>query len=234
VDGDGLVAVLDWEFAKVADPLEDVAWPLVRAWRFGADGLRVGGVGELEPYLARYAELTGREAPRGEIAVWEVLGNVKWAVGALTQSRRHLRGEQLDVELAILGRLAAEMEYELLDLIAAIDGIAVPNGRPVPAARPDRPSAGELAGAVRDFLETEIAPTLDDKRLRFRTLVAMNALSIVERESPPPPSATAEEWELAGRLRAGDTRTGDLDSLKSDVAARLAVASPRALERYRS
>jgi hypothetical protein len=47
-----------------------------------------------------------------------VLGNCKWAIGALRQTRRHLRGEDRDVEYAILGRLAAEMEYELLDLIA--------------------------------------------------------------------------------------------------------------------
>jgi aminoglycoside phosphotransferase (APT) family kinase protein len=113
----GLVAVLDWEFAHVGDPAEDVAWPLVRSWRFGADDLRLGGVGDVEPYLARYTELTGREIPLDELYAWEVLGNCKWAIGALTQARRHLRGEERSVELAILGRLAAEMEYELLDLI---------------------------------------------------------------------------------------------------------------------
>ena len=46
-----------------------------------------------------------------------MLGNVKWATGALTQSRRHLTGQERSVELAVLGRLAAEMEYELLDLL---------------------------------------------------------------------------------------------------------------------
>jgi aminoglycoside phosphotransferase (APT) family kinase protein len=117
VDDSGLVALLDWEFAHVGDPAEDLAWPLVRAWRFGADGLHVGGVAELEPYLARYAARTGLEVPAEELYAWEVFGNVKWAVGALTQGRRHLRGEDRSVEYAILGRLAAEMEYELLDLI---------------------------------------------------------------------------------------------------------------------
>ena len=117
VDENGLVAVLDWEFAHVSDPAEDVAWPLVRAWRFGKDDLRLGGIGEVEPYLARYAELTGREIPLEELYAWEVLGNCKWAIGALRQARRHLRGEDRSVELAILGRLAAEMEYEVLDLI---------------------------------------------------------------------------------------------------------------------
>jgi aminoglycoside phosphotransferase (APT) family kinase protein len=117
VDKDGLVAVLDWEFAHVADPAEDVAWPLVRAWRFGADDRRLGGVGEVEPYLERYNELTGRKLTLDELYVWEVFGNVKWAVGCLTQARRHLNGVDRSVELAVLGRFAAEMEYELLDLI---------------------------------------------------------------------------------------------------------------------
>jgi aminoglycoside phosphotransferase (APT) family kinase protein len=114
---DHLVAVLDWEFAHVGDPVEDVAWPLVRAWRFGADARHLGGVGDVEPYLERYNELTGRDITLDELRVWEVFGNVKWAIGCLTQSRRHLNGQDRSVEYAVLGRMAAEMEYELLDLI---------------------------------------------------------------------------------------------------------------------
>lgn len=114
---DHLVAVLDWEFAHVGDPVEDVAWPIVRAWRFGADERRLGGVGEVEPYLERYNESTGRNITLAELRVWEVFGNAKWAIGCLTQSRRHLNGQDRSVEYAVLGRMAAEMEYELLDLI---------------------------------------------------------------------------------------------------------------------
>ena len=117
VDEHGIVAVLDWEFAHLSDPVEDLAWPLVRAWRFGHDALRLGGIGEVGPYLERYTELTGVAVRPEELLAWEVLGNCKWAIGALTQARRHLRNEERSVELAILGRLAAEMEYELLDLI---------------------------------------------------------------------------------------------------------------------
>jgi aminoglycoside phosphotransferase (APT) family kinase protein len=116
----GLEYLLDWEFAHVGDPREDVAWPLVRAWRFGVDERRLGGVGEVEPYLERYVELTGRPIDVDDLFWWEVLGNVKWATGALTQSRRHLTGQERSVELAVLGRLAAEMEYELLQLLEAV------------------------------------------------------------------------------------------------------------------
>ena len=93
----------------------------------------------------------------------------------------------------------------------------------------DRPTAGELATAVREFLEAEILPTLDDHRLRFRTLVAMNALTIVEREVP---GTGDRDWETARRIRAGDVRDGDLATLKSEVEAKLLVASPGYLGRY--
>ncbi len=113
----GLEYLLDWEFAHLSDPREDLAWPIVRAWRFGADERRLGGVGELEPYLSRYAELTGLSVQPDDLDWWEVLGNVKWAIGCLTQCRRHLTGLDRSVEYAVLGRMAAEMEYELLHLI---------------------------------------------------------------------------------------------------------------------
>ena len=60
VDESGLVSVLDWEFAHVSDPAEDLAWPL--CGRGASDGTTcgMGGVGEIEPYVDRYAELTGR------------------------------------------------------------------------------------------------------------------------------------------------------------------------------
>jgi aminoglycoside phosphotransferase (APT) family kinase protein len=112
-----LVALLDWEFAHVSDPREDLAWPLVRAWRFGNDERRFGGIGDVEPFLERYVAATGRAVDVADLYWWEVLGNVRWAIGALTQARRHLGGSERSVELAVLGRLAAEMEYELLDLI---------------------------------------------------------------------------------------------------------------------
>lgn len=117
LDEQGLRGVIDWEFAHLGDPAEDLAWPLVRAWRFGVDHLRVGGVGEAEQYLERYNALAGREISLQDLFYWEVVGNVRWAIGALNQARRHLSGQERSVELAILGRLAAEVEYEILYLL---------------------------------------------------------------------------------------------------------------------
>jgi hypothetical protein len=99
----------------------------------------------------------------------------------------------------------------------------------------DRPGPSELAEAVREFLEDEILPTLDDRRLRFRTLVAMNALSILAREleAPPVEPPAQELAELARRIRAGDPPPNAVRLLKEHVAAKLRIASPDYLDRYR-
>ena len=99
----------------------------------------------------------------------------------------------------------------------------------------DRPHAAELVDAVREFLEQEVLPTLDDHRLRFRTLVAMNALAIAGRDLAAGDSGPPEHElrELARRIRSGDVPDGALALLKRHVEAKLALASPRYLERYR-
>ena len=53
-------AVLDWELAHLGDPIEDLGWLCVRAWRFGSD-LPVAGVGDYAELLAAYESASGRE-----------------------------------------------------------------------------------------------------------------------------------------------------------------------------
>lgn len=96
----------------------------------------------------------------------------------------------------------------------------------------DRPTARELVEATREFLEREILPTLDDHRLRFRTLVALNALGIVERELWARLPDEDPDWELARRIRAGDVPPDALATAKEQVARKLRVFNPRALEKY--
>jgi aminoglycoside phosphotransferase (APT) family kinase protein len=116
----GLVGVLDWEFAHLDEPARDLSFGLVRAWRFGVDDKRLGGVADVQPYLDRYNELTGLEIATEELDYWELAGNVAWAIGCLTQAQRHLRAQDRSVELAILGRLGAEVEYEICHLLEKV------------------------------------------------------------------------------------------------------------------
>jgi hypothetical protein len=97
----------------------------------------------------------------------------------------------------------------------------------------ERPTAQELVEAIAEFLGGEILPTLTDHRLRFRTLVAMNALGIVHRELEAlPHEDDTEQRELVRRIRAGDVEPGTLALVKANVEERLRVASPRYLDRY--
>jgi hypothetical protein len=97
----------------------------------------------------------------------------------------------------------------------------------------ERPTAQELSEAIQEFLGGEILPTLSDHRLRFRMLVAMNALSIVYRELDALPVADDRELrELARAIRAGEPPPDALARVKADVEARLRIASPRYLASY--
>lgn len=124
----------------------------------------------------------------------------------------------------------------------------------------DRPTASELIEAVREFLSTDVLPGLQDPRARFRTLVAMNALGILERELVHEEPLLRAEHErlarllgrertmpdsleelghrvvqlnrdLAERIRSGEVPDGTFRVLKQNVQDKLKVASPRYLER---
>jgi hypothetical protein len=63
----------------------------------------------------------------------------------------------------------------------------------------DRPSATELVGAVRAFLEGDVVAALTGRR-RFHALVAANVLAIVERELVREEDRLLDEWRRLARL----------------------------------
>ena len=118
VGPDGLRAVLDWELAHVGDPLEDLGWLCVKAWRFGSP-YPVAGVGEYGPFLAAYAESSGEAVDADVVRWWEVLGTLKWGIMCIMQAQSHLTGMARSHELAAIGRRVCENEH---DLFLALEG----------------------------------------------------------------------------------------------------------------
>jgi Domain of unknown function (DUF6285) len=99
----------------------------------------------------------------------------------------------------------------------------------------DRPTALELIDAVTEFLSTEALPAATDHRLKFRTLVALNALGIAMRELQASNRLLLEPHEvaeLARRIRVGDVPEDVLPLLKEHVAEKLRVSNPAYLEKY--
>jgi aminoglycoside phosphotransferase (APT) family kinase protein len=113
---DGVRAVLDWELVHLGDPMEDLGWLCVRAWRFGGE-LPVGGFGQYEDLFTAYERASGRRVDRVAARWWELYGTVRWGVICITQADRHLSHGERSVELAAIGRRLCEQEYDCLDLL---------------------------------------------------------------------------------------------------------------------
>ncbi|MEV4806017.1 phosphotransferase family protein [Nonomuraea sp. NPDC049421] len=116
VGPEGIRAVLDWELAHAGDPLEDLGWLCVKAWRFGSP-LPVGGFGGYDELIRAYEEAGGRPVDRESLRWWETFGVLKWGVICVMQTMRHLRGGARSVELAAIGRRVCETEWDLLGLL---------------------------------------------------------------------------------------------------------------------
>ncbi|MGN6722892.1 MAG: phosphotransferase family protein [Marmoricola sp.] len=113
----GITAVLDWELAHVGDPLFDLGWLCARPWRFGGEGI-VGGIGTVEDLLAGYSAGGGRAVAHTTLRWWIQMSSLLWGAICLDQARTHLSGDFRSVELALVGRRAAEMEYDLMRSLA--------------------------------------------------------------------------------------------------------------------
>jgi len=113
VGPDGLRAVLDWELAHLGDPMEDLGWLCVRAWRFGAPH-PVAGLGEYRELFDAYAAASGRAVDPHVVRWWEVLGTLIWGVMCRMQAEAHLSGLVRSVELAAIGRRVCENEHDVL------------------------------------------------------------------------------------------------------------------------
>lgn len=183
----GLQAVLDWEFAHWGCPEEDLGWFCVRDWRFGQVAREAGGLASREEFLRLYSEESGRHPDPERIRWWEVLGNVRWAAGALLQSLRP--GD--DLELLGIGPRAVEMEYEALRVAGFVQEMPE-----MPPLHPPDP----ILGRVAEFLMANLSK--EDRALAFRTRIAAHLVGLKAREATNPPAPSGDlVRDLAQRVR---------------------------------
>jgi aminoglycoside phosphotransferase (APT) family kinase protein len=247
VGPDGLVGILDWELAHLGDPVEDLGWYCVRAWRFGS-ALPAGGMGTREELLAAYAAAGGGDVDPEALRWWELLGTLKWGLICILQSDAHLNGASRSVELATIGRRVCENEWDVLGLLPGPPLAPGPDVPPEQTGGADdlygRPTAAELVEAVREWIEGDVRSSTEG-RVHFHSLVAVNALRIVERELDMGPAhRLAHEVGLASlgctddAALATQIRSGSLDDRAAEVRAvvaaavrdKLTVANPRWLQ----
>lgn len=116
-EGGALSGVLDWEFAHWSDRHEDIGYIRMRDWRFGKVKNEIGGFASAEDFYPHYEAAAGTKIDTDKVRYWEVMGNLRWAIGAAQQGERHLSGKDKGIEYASIGRRVAEMEFEAMRLI---------------------------------------------------------------------------------------------------------------------
>lgn len=185
VDVQGLASVIDWEGVHLGDPLEDLGWLIVKAWRFGEEP-DVAGIGSCEELLDSYLRNGGRKVDWKSLKWWQLFGTLRWGVICLTQASVHLSGAVKSVELAAIGRRVGEQEWDLLSLLnpeklreyQPAEEMVLPGDD---SGLYGIPTSDQLLAAVGEFLREEVIPRLDS-RVQFHARVAANVVNIVERE----------------------------------------------------
>lgn len=252
IAGDGTAGVLDWELAHIGDPVEDLGWLCVRAWRFGGDA-PVAGVGTREELLDGYERVARWRPDPKDLHWWEVFGTLRWLVLGRFQAQKHIAGTEPSAELAAIGRRVCESEWDLLRIMGLVDDV-VPPPEPVPAPElpgdlHGLPGVADLLDAVIEELGDGIAPSLTDAGAAYRLKICTSLLRVVRREHQIGSGQRVahsgrlarvdcrDEAELALRLRNGGLDMSDPDVHSAVIGAvveRLRVANPRHLDPHRT
>jgi aminoglycoside phosphotransferase (APT) family kinase protein len=151
-EGDEVTAILDWEFAHLGDPMDDIAWLTVRGHhlvRFGDPGAE----------LARYTELTGTPVDAARVRWYQALVLTRMATACLVALDRSGEGMDRSTYFNLLPLLARL----LTPVVAELAGVEVDDPDvPAPGDGTDRAEVmealfGDLLGVVMPAVEGGVA-----------------------------------------------------------------------------
>jgi aminoglycoside phosphotransferase (APT) family kinase protein len=188
---DGRVsALLDWEFAHLGDPHDDLAWITVRALMFGH---ALPGFDAL--VRAHYAPAAGVRLSQERLRYWQAVTVLRNLICCLAVADAPAHQDR-SVHLMLIPGLA----FRLVRLLAGVSGIAIgpPAPLPPPRALPGDPLLQEAARGIGELV-AEIPDAL--ARRRARRLSRML-------------SQFVEHWQQASvvaEANAADTATADTD-----------------------
>lgn len=116
---DRITAILDWELVRLGDPVEDLGWICLQAWR-GRSPFMCHFF-EREELRDRYAALTGHDVALKDMAWWEAFGTLKLAIMHFGATDCFARRGFNDLRMAGMG---AQIPRMLLQLETALERAA--------------------------------------------------------------------------------------------------------------
>jgi aminoglycoside phosphotransferase (APT) family kinase protein len=145
-------ALLDWEFAHLGDPLDDLAWLCFRGHHLS------DGIGDLDAQLARWSSLSGLPAERRRIAWYRALVMLRMLVSC----HAALDSGAASLDRTVYFSLAALLALLLPRALAELAGIGLdpPPAPPAASASEDAEVlaslASDLAGVVLPALPAPV------------------------------------------------------------------------------
>lgn len=208
-DGERVTGLLDWEFAHIGDPLDDLAWITVRAILFGVD---------LPDFDRRvreiYVPLTGVELDESRLRYWQAVVILRNLVTCLALTSNPVRGRDRLVHHMIVPPL----QVMLVEAMALIADVALP---PVTAveAEHDLPALaviGDIAGDLTGIVDAIDDPAWKTRAKRMRLLL----------------SQLAETLPLAPGIAIADSRIGEAATDDAERLRQLDAVARRHLQLF--
>ncbi|HEY8120532.1 MAG TPA: phosphotransferase family protein [Myxococcota bacterium] len=210
-DGSRVTALLDWEFAHLGDPMDDLAWLAFRGHHMTPDA------GDLAAQLARWSQRTRLSVDPARVAYYRAFVMLRWLVSC--EAALDNGGATLD--RSVYFALIALLDALLPRALAELAGVALP--APAPLAALEARDSAEVADALRGELGAVLLPALGgdaQRRARGALLMALHLAA----EARAGDAARAFERDALARTLGGAPAT--LAEGRRACAERIAQAQP--------
>lgn len=120
IDGERLTAVLDWELARISNPIFDLAYmciPYLSGKFFTPGSAYAGGLMPVDWLVAEYARRTGIAVDPAQFKLWRVLATLSLLLIIETGVTHYKRGRALDIRFAWLTFLEPVLQEDILHLL---------------------------------------------------------------------------------------------------------------------
>jgi aminoglycoside phosphotransferase (APT) family kinase protein len=164
-DGARVTALLDWEFAHLGDPMDDLGWLAFRGHHVNADA------GSFAEQLARWSRRTHLPVDPARVAYYRAFVMLRWLVSCQAALDNGAKTLDRSVYFALIALLDALLPRALAELA----GVALPEPEPLAAAEPS--DGAEVADALLADLGGVVLPALAgeaQRRARGALLLAMH------------------------------------------------------------
>jgi len=206
-----VTALLDWEFAHLGDPLDDLGWLAFRGHHLN------DGVGDLRGQLRRWSERTGLPADPERIAWYRALVMLRMLVSC----QAALDSGAASLDRTVYFSLSALLGVLLPQALASLASVPLAPAPELPAAAAS--DEAEVFSSVLADLGGKLLPALpaaEQGHARGLTLLLLH-LQAADRFGA---SVRAAERELLARALGRDER--DPRRAREVLATRVAAAAP--------